>query len=79
MFLIFGIGQPSVKQYDTKEYKHCTHCNNSTNWKVSKHSSWFTLFFIPVIPVSTKYLFHCPICNNGWKIDGYEFDRKCST
>ena len=40
-----------------------------------KTSVWFTFFFIPIFPYEVDYLFLCPVCNNGFKIERTEFDE----
>ena len=38
-------------------------------------TSWFTLFFIPLIPLKSEYFISCPICEYGFKIDKHEKER----
>ncbi|MCK4324641.1 MAG: hypothetical protein KAW89_08935 [Armatimonadetes bacterium] len=38
-------------------------------------STWFTLFFIPVIPYERKRLLLCPVCQHGMELDRAEFSR----
>jgi len=75
MFLIFGIGNPGSETYDTRINKHCSNCNNNAKWKVTKTTSYFSLFFINVVPMNSKYYHHCPICNYGFNISRDEFER----
>lgn len=39
----------------------CTNCANST-LALFKVTRWFALFFIPIIPINTKYLTVCTNC-----------------
>lgn len=75
MFVIFGIGSPGSETFDTREYKNCDNCHNTSNWKVTKTTNYFSLFFINVLPVNSKYYHHCPICNFGYDISKDDFIR----
>jgi hypothetical protein len=37
--------------------------------------TWFTLFFIPVIPYSSKYCITCPNCGSYEELSKEEFER----
>jgi len=67
MFLIAGFGHKSKKDYGPVLTKACPRCNNSTAWRLIKATSWFTLFFIPLIPYSTKKILACPIAEPNAK------------
>ena len=43
----------------------CRHCNNQAQWVLIKITSWFTLFFIPIIPYSSTQYLICPVCEHG--------------
>ena len=53
-----------------KEELICKHCNNQSRWVLIKITSWFTLFFIPIIPYSIKKILICPICEHGIEVNG---------
>ncbi|MFI0241018.1 zinc-ribbon domain-containing protein [Streptomyces sp. NPDC016845] len=40
----------------------CGNCGNSTAHTLRKHVTKFTLFFIPLFPVSTKFRTQCTLC-----------------
>jgi len=65
MFLIFGFGKQTFREYGKTEEQACGHCNKTAAQVLVKVTSWFTLFFIPLIPYSMKYVLICPLC------DGY--------
>ncbi len=61
MFVIFGT--KSTQKIVAQEGKiRCGRCNNISNWVVIKVTNWFSLFFIPIIPLSVRYYEQCPIC-----------------
>ena len=74
MFLIFGFGHRKFSRKGSVE-GNCTRCNNHVNKELVKATSYFTLFFVPVIPYSTKYLLVCPICNDTYEMSKEEFNR----
>ncbi len=40
----------------------CSMCGNTEYHRVSRIRQWFTLYWIPLFPFSTKYFKHCPRC-----------------
>lgn len=63
--IIFGWGKRTFKELGTTERVQCGRCNNVRPWKYKKMTTWFTLFFIPVIPYEMKYFKECPICKEA--------------
>ncbi|MGO9028390.1 MAG: zinc ribbon domain-containing protein [Acidimicrobiales bacterium] len=47
----------------------CQRCQRPSAHAVFKLRTWFTLFFIPIFPISIKYATACPMCGAGTKID----------
>lgn len=64
MFVIFGWGHTTNKVHGPAELHNCARCHNEQYWILQKSTEWFTLFFIPIIPYSTKHFEFCPICQN---------------
>ena len=54
---------------------HCNHCGNDGTWKVTKYVSWFTLFFIPIIPYRFRYFVACPICSYGTELTKKQYNE----
>lgn len=75
MFFIFGWGRQTVKNHGPVNVYHSNRCNNNGNWVLYSRKTWFTLFFIPVIPYSSEYLMLCPVCNHGVTLDKVKFDE----
>jgi hypothetical protein len=69
MFIIFGFGRRTVRLLGFTAARLCGNCHNTSPWKVMKITRWFTLFFIPVIPYSSKYVAMCPTCSRGVELD----------
>ncbi|MBC8486084.1 MAG: zinc-ribbon domain-containing protein [Bacteroidetes bacterium] len=79
ILVIFGFGHRTNKENQLRSISHCYHCNNDGRWILSKTTSWFTLFFIPVFPYKTEYLTYCPICKNGYKISREDYENKINS
>ena len=73
MFILFGFGKKTVKDFSVKGEIQCRRCNNTKNWAYKKVTTWFTLFFVPVIPYSTAYVRVCPICGEHDKLSKENF------
>lgn len=65
MFIIYGFGKTTTKDFGTLQTAPCTNCNNQVKKQLVRVRTWFTLFFIPVIPYRTQYFLICPICRKG--------------
>jgi len=75
MIFIAGAGPGKTEKYATINPRHCYHCNNDAPWILEKTKYFVSLFFIPVIPMKTQYLFYCPVCGNTQKLEKGEFER----
>ena len=71
--IIFGWGKRTVKQYGELGQDYCNHCANLGSWSYNRYRTWFTLFFIPVIPYQNIYVKECNICGNYVPLSKEEF------
>ncbi|GAA0721199.1 hypothetical protein GCM10008905_11380 [Clostridium malenominatum] len=71
--IIYGWGRKTVKNYGEKGTYRCNNCNNTSNWRLVRVSTWFTLFFIPIIPYSRKFALTCPVCGSYIEVPKEEF------
>lgn len=69
MFIIFGWGKQTMKGEGPVFRNTCQHCKNNDIWELYTRRTWFTLFFIPLIPYSTEHLLICPVCNYGYRVE----------
>ncbi|HET8582183.1 MAG TPA: zinc-ribbon domain-containing protein [Jatrophihabitans sp.] len=46
----------------------CQRCGNPAAHRVLKHTRKFTLFFIPLFPISVKYSMTCTFCGQGTRL-----------
>ncbi|OQA15195.1 MAG: hypothetical protein BWY64_02966 [bacterium ADurb.Bin363] len=75
MFVIFGWGRQTIKKHGPVFRSRCDRCNNEEMWQLYTRRTWFTLFFIPVIPYSTEHLLICPVCSYGAVITREKFEE----
>ncbi len=64
MFIIWGLGKITRHKKGDAFLKACTHCNQTSMWNLCIIRTWFTLFFIPVIPYKKQYAYVCPHCKS---------------
>jgi zinc-ribbon family len=57
----------------------CRHCQRPCAHVVTKVTPWFTLFFIPVVPLGHKYFTVCSMCAGTTRIDQAEADSLVAT
>lgn len=68
MFIIWGTKSIDKTLGNSQRAYQCGHCNNVTNYRIFRRRKWFTLFWIPIFPFSSKYFIACPVCNYGQQI-----------
>ena len=69
MFIIFGFGRRTIRVLGFTDARLCPNCRNASQWKVLLVRTWFTLFFVPVIPYESKHFAMCPVCSCGVQVD----------
>ena len=74
MLIIWGF-RDTDRDLGVVDYLHCNRCNNDSNWRLQRTTSWFTLFFIPVIPYRRVYYVYCPVCHWTTEIPKEEAKR----
>lgn len=62
MFILFGFGKQTVKYLASAGLRACPNCGNQREWSRLLIRTWFTLFFIPIIPYRTRTVALCPVC-----------------
>ncbi|MFI7501507.1 zinc-ribbon domain-containing protein [Streptomyces sp. NPDC049687] len=53
----------------------CDSCGSPAAHTLRKRVTKFTLFFVPLFPVSTKYLTQCALCGAEQKVSGEQAER----
>ena len=68
MTIIFGT-KSKQKNLGIVGNFECSRCNNVSEWSLMHTQQWFTLFWIPIFPISKKHEYmQCPICGQGYEV-----------
>jgi hypothetical protein len=73
--MIFGWGKVTKKRVAPMFQKECSHCNTNHTWYLTVVKTWFTLFFVPIIPYENMYCIMCPSCGSYIKITKADFEQ----
>jgi hypothetical protein len=63
--IIFGYRGGKRKDLGEALPMRCPRCNNATFYRYMTVTSWFSLFFIPVIPLKRRDYLVCPVCTRA--------------
>jgi hypothetical protein len=63
--IIFGYRGGKRKDLGEALPMRCPQCNNATFYRYMTVTSWFSLFFVPVIPLKRRDYLVCPICTRA--------------
>lgn len=75
MFLIFSIADTKVKHLGNAGLMDCPRCNNTSEWPIHQQKTYFSVFFIPLVPYRTEFTLSCPVCRETRSISEAEKDR----
>ena len=67
MFIIIGTKRTNKVIAKTQEYT-CPQCRRAHPFEIVRAASWIALFWIPVIPYSSKHYMRCPVCGSAVEI-----------
>ncbi len=70
MFLIFGVKRV-VKRLATV-FALCSRCGSPAAQVVARRTTWFALFFVPVVPLRSTYFSTCTLCGTSTELDREE-------
>ncbi|WP_328339785.1 zinc-ribbon domain-containing protein [Micromonospora sp. NBC_00421] len=73
MFFIFGLRTKVTRAGVVTAV--CRHCGNQAAQVISRRATKFTLFFVPLIPIRTKYVQQCSFCGAEYAVDADEARR----
>ena len=72
---IIGFGKITVSDLgETGSEQNCVWCSSRIFYHLILIRTWFTYFFIPLIPYRSEYGVECPACLNGVRITGRELE-----
>jgi hypothetical protein len=60
MLFLFGV-RTKMKPINQIQYS-CQKCARITMFTAMESKRWFTMFFVPVIPLGSKHLIRCNLC-----------------
>jgi hypothetical protein len=72
MFFLFGWGQRTISDEGPTLSTQCQNCGNDVWLHLNTSKTWFTIFFIPVIPYGATNWLECPVCSRGFVLEGLE-------
>ena len=67
MFIIFGFGKRTRKVVGVVGSRTCNYCNTYAEWQLCILRTWFTLFFIPIIPYGKSYNIVSPLSRHDFQ------------
>ncbi|KAB1152337.1 zinc-ribbon domain-containing protein [Micromonospora sp. DT46] len=73
MFFIFGL-RTKVSQSGVVQ-QVCRNCHNQAAQVITRRSTKFSLFFVPLIPIRTRYVQQCTFCGAQYDISRSEAER----
>lgn len=73
--IIWGWGKVTKKKLGGVFQRTCTYCNVTSIWQLCIVRTWFTLFFIPIIPYKKTYCIICPNCGSYIKLTQEQFEK----
>lgn len=74
MFVIFGWKNLN-KNFGATILIKCPNCHNSAYANLIRRRRWFTLFFIPIFPIYSKYYIACNVCSRGSQLYGADIKK----
>ena len=78
MLILFGTTEKTKVMTEIETNELCMNCNNEVKHGIIRKRTYFTLFFIPVIPIRTRYSIICPACTFERKIKKAEAKAFCN-
>ena len=66
--IIFGYHGGKRKDLGEAMPMRCPRCNNDTFYRYMTVTSWFGLFFIPILPLKRRDYLVCPICTRALEL-----------
>lgn len=76
MFLLFGTGT-GQKDLGLFAGIPCFFCRMRRSMKITKHYSYFHIFFIPLVHYNVVYYVSCPECSAVYMIEKHKAEQLC--
>ena len=65
--IVYGWGRQTRRTLGVVAFESCSHCQAMREFHLVQRRTWFTLFWIPVIPYKSEHLVLCGTCEWGWQ------------
>lgn len=65
---IVGLSGGKPKDYGPVVLTTCPNCRNETTFHYVKVRKSVSVYFVPVVPYSTKHYLQCPVCSRGMEL-----------
>ena len=75
MEVLFGIGSSKIKTHFIKD-NHCNNCNNKCSFIIETRRYYFSVFFVPIIPLHKRIVSICSHCGNKTDYDQWANELK---
>lgn len=75
MLFVFGWGKRTHTDHGPALEVSCPVCHNQSYWHYKHYRTWFTLFFIPVIPYDSFHYLMCNVCQRVIGLNESEQER----
>ncbi|MEV5763564.1 zinc-ribbon domain-containing protein [Micromonospora sp. NPDC052213] len=73
MFFIFGLRTKVSRSGVVRQV--CRNCGNHAAQVITRRSTKFSLFFVPIIPIRTRYVQQCTFCGAQYDLPRSEAER----
>lgn len=68
-FILIGFGKKTCKDLgETGPEQQCVWCSTRVFYHLILTRTWFTYFFIPIVPYRSEYHVECPACQSGVRL-----------
>jgi hypothetical protein len=68
--IVFGVGRAQPKDFGSVAPMICPNCHNPVVLRYILATTWFRLYFLPVVPLQRRHLMMCPVCSRGIMLTG---------
>lgn len=73
--IIIGFGKVTARDMgEVDQEQECVWCSKRVRYRLVRARTWFSFFFVPVIPYRNEYRVVCPACSRGMTIRGSEVE-----
>ena len=75
MQILFGIGNSKIKTHFINDIQ-CINCKNNCSFIIETRRNYFSIFFIPIIPLNKRIVSVCSHCGNKTEYEYWSAELK---